>query len=105
MPLSSSRAAHAVVPRSVSYLPPFPAARRKRHPHCAEAARPENRIAQNGELPLHYALSNGALLTVVTLLLDSKFIAATSLNKVHHCAHTAHVLSLGPLQRRVFRHV
>ena len=53
---------------------------------------------------MHYALSNGALLTVVTLLLDSKFIAATSLNKVHHCAHTAHVLSLGP-QRQVFRYV
>ena len=92
----------SLVPCHISFPFPPPVANAT---HCAEAARPENRIAQNGELPLHYALSNGALLTVVTLLLDSKFIAATSLNKVHYCAHTAHVLSLGPLQRQVFRHV
>ena len=47
----------------------------------------ENALAQNGRLPLHYAVINKALLTVVTLLLGSESIAAKSIDNVR----TAHV--------------
>ena len=49
------------------------------------------RVAQNGKLPLHYAVEKGATLEVVKLLLGSQGNAttATAADKARRCANTA----------------